>query len=335
VFGVAPLQLQAQRIEPNAEAAYDLDWRPNDTVLAVAGEGHVWLLDEHFQVLDAYTYPLAPDGMAHQPKTVEWSPDGSWLATIHWGGWLRVWSYPDGTEVFNGELTEREDPDTIRWHPTEPLLSTYRQVVNVQTGTVEQPFPVDIYVGSDFPVEQDVTGKVFWSPDGTRLIRSIGEAGCSPCSEYGLFDTASGALIQSLGVRSGAWDGFIWSVDGRYRVIDHVLINDLLFDSQIERMVYVETGAFEWSRMPAIFVINTFGNQDVVNHQVVYPISLLRIDWTPDTLYGVTALNCNGEILSIDIRDMSISAPVSVFAPYPLNTDSPCQNSVFPGYTNP
>jgi hypothetical protein len=181
------------------------------------------------------------------------------------------------------------------------------------------------------PLEQRLTGEVFWSPDGTQLIRLISAAACDPCSEYGVFDAASGTLLQSLGLNSYAGVNFVWSIDGRYRIMDNVLINDLLFDSQIERMVYVETGAFQFFRMPAIFVVNTFENEDVVNHQVVYPVPLLRIDWTPNTSYGVTALNCAGEILSLDIRDMSISTAVGVFA----SDDTACQNSVFPGYTNP
>jgi WD40 repeat protein len=334
----AQIELLAQEPETVVEIAYDLDWRPDGSTLAVAGNNHLWLLSAEFQTVKAYLYPTLPDGMMSLPRAVEWSPDGEWLATIHQGGWLRVWSYPSGKLVFDQQLTDREDPDTIRWHPHQPLLSTYNQVVNVQSGIIEQPFTYDVYWGrstNDPPLEQHLTGKVFWSSDDKWLIRKVSDAGCSPCSEYGLFDVVSGALDHSLGTDSGAWDNFIWSADNRYRVIDHVLIGDLLFDSQIERIVYLETGNYQFYRMPAMFVVNSFEDTDVINHQVVYPISLLHIDWTPNTPYEVTAINCAGEILRIDIRDLSVVEKAAIFAPYALSNETSCEGSVFPGYTNP
>lgn len=337
VFVAIQTELSGQEPESSTEVAYDLDWRPDGLVLAVVTSYHLWLLDSQFQLMGAYAYPSFLDGITQMPRAVEWSPDGLRIAAIFHGGWLRVWSYPAGDLIFEDRLTERKDPDTIRWHPNQPLLSTYRQIVNVQSGEVEQPFTYDIRSGDDPPREQGFTGKVFWSPDGLHLIRPVSEANCGPCSEYGVFDVVSEVLVQSLGTRSGAWDSFIWSNDGRYRMLDHVLRNDLLFDSEIERVVYVETGYYESYRMPAMIVINTFEDLDIVNHQIVYPISLTHIDWKPEVPYVVTALNCVGEILEIDIRDMSIGKRTTIFAPSPYspNAEPPCEKSVFPGYTNP
>ncbi len=205
---------------------------------------------------------------------------------------MRVWSYSAGDLIFEEQLTERGYADTIRWHPNRPLLSTYGQTVNLESGQVEQPFTYDVYWGrsiDDPPVEQRLTGTVFWSADGTQMIRLVSGAGCGPCSEYGVFDVASDVLIQSLGSNFEAWDIFIWSDDDRYRVLNRVLRNDLLFDSEIERLVYIETGLYESFRMPAIIVINTFEDLDIVNHQVVYPVSLTHMDWKPDTPYGVNS----------------------------------------------
>jgi hypothetical protein len=260
-----------------------------------------------------------------------------WVAVNYSDGSVRVWSYPDGSLIFDKDIDEDTYGDTIRWHPTEPLLSTYDQIVNVQTGITEQPFIIDVYWGrtnDDPPLEQRTSGMAFWSPDGDRFIRLISMAGCD-CSEYGIFDAHTEELIQSLGKSSSANDIFIWGSDGRYRVLDRWIYEDLLFDSNIERAVYIEDFSYRHIRMPAIFVANTFGDQeDIINHQVVYPTSLIAIDWTPNTPYGITALNCAGEIISIDIRDMTISETIHVFAPESEDT-SHCRGIVFPGYSNP
>jgi WD40 repeat protein len=334
--GISAAMLQAQSPDPIRDFAYDLDWHPTEKILAVAGGTHVWILNEQYHMMDAFPLPAIEEQENHPPYAVEWSPNGNWVASILTGGWLRVWSYPQGSLVFDRRLGDQYDRDSIRWHPTQPLLSTFRYVINVETGSDEQPFIVDVYWGrsnNDPPLEQQSTGKVFWSTDGTRLIRLVSNAGCSPCSEYGIFDASSGGLIESLGLRSEGWVTFVWSADGRFRVANHIGVDDLLFDSSIERVVYIETGNYNWSRMPALVVVNTFEDRNIINHQVVYPEPLLAIDWISQEQHLVTALNCAGEIMSIDIRDMTIPQSVQVFE---FDGDR-CIRDVFPfpGYTNP
>ncbi len=75
-------ELSGQEPEPFTEVAYDLDWRPDGSVLMVAASNHLWLLDSQFQLVGAYPYPPALNEIPPTPWAVEWSPDGSWIAAI-------------------------------------------------------------------------------------------------------------------------------------------------------------------------------------------------------------------------------------------------------------
>ncbi len=324
-----------QAAEMQSEIAYDLDWHPDGSILAIAASEHIWLLESESDIVTTLAYPALPDSTLNIPNRIEWSPDGAWLATTHSNGALRVWSYTERKLVVDNVQTDIDYDDTIRWHPNEPLLSTYNQLVNVQTGEVMKPFTYDVYWGrstNDPPVNQDVTGEVYWSVDASHYIRLTSIAGCGPCSEYGVFDSQNDALLEIMGQDFGSGT-FLWSADGRYRYVDPVHTSDYLFDSQIERIVLLETGAFEYSRMPALRVLNSFNGENILIHSVTYPDTLYRIDWIPTVPYGVTALSCDGALVTIDIRDMSFMHKDSLF----LENDrsETCDGPVLPGYTNP
>jgi WD40 repeat protein len=154
-----------QAADASSEVAYDLDWHPDGSVLAIAASEHIWFLESGSDVVTTLSYPTLPDSTLNTPNQIEWSPDGKWLATTHDNGALRVWSYPERQVVIDSILTEyRYSADTIRWHPTQPLVSTYWQLVNVETGELAKPFTYDVYWGrstNDPPIKQEVTGEVY------------------------------------------------------------------------------------------------------------------------------------------------------------------------------
>jgi WD40 repeat protein len=325
-----------QADEMPSEIAYDLDWHPDGSVLAVAASEHIWLFLPSNEVLTKIPYPALVDPALNTPNRIEWSSDGIWLATLHRNGVLRVWNYPEQQLVIDTVLKEDSYGDSIRWHPTEPVLSTYDHLVNVVTGEVTQPFTYDVYWGrstNDPPVNQEVTGEVYWSADASKYIRRISSAGCGPCAEYGVFDSQNDTLLTNLGADFGGDTTFLWSADGRYRYIDPVHTSDYLFDSQIERVVILETGAFEYSRMPALHVLNSIDESNIKVHTVTYPDTLFRIDWISNVPYGVTALSCSGALVTIDIRDMSFTHTANLFQKN--KTNETCDITVSLGYSNP
>jgi len=189
---------------------------PDDSLLAATvtpGPGEptvVVIWDTHTAekalTLQAEEALTAYEGMSWRPMTVEFSPDGSILATGLFGSRIILWDIQTGARI--RDLRDLENAfgtvDTLSWHPDDTLL-----VSGNRGGTVAiwDPYAGELLRSFEVDAKYPRTD-VYLSPNGRIL--AIGTS-----NGIQLLDT-EGNLLQTFEVQAEFGFSIAWSPDGKH-----------------------------------------------------------------------------------------------------------------------
>jgi WD40 repeat protein len=207
-----------------SSGGYGVDWSPD-------GERIVNTHSQYIEIRDAddgsLIESIVPDPGTDRgwprmgPRRVEWSPNGSWIASFCWL-WLGldevyeekrllllIWDADTGecikTFKFNNTISD------VKWSPdgrmiavrcrvlgADPLGSkNYTAIVNISTAEIVREFSALTQICS-----------VDWSPDGTKVV-----VGCVGIAE--VWSVSSGEMLMRLGEESSSCKFVDWSPDGK------------------------------------------------------------------------------------------------------------------------
>jgi len=182
-------------------SVYDVDFSPKGDMIAAAGSLGVWLYDA-----DDLTSLALLEGHTQSVISVEWSPDGNWIASGGKDKTLRIWNL-DGQEVMvlKAHGGHRGQVNDIAWSPNSKNLASASSDGDVRVwdlGTGEISLHLENLANDVFCVA--------WSPDGETLaVGAISET-------ILLFDVASGEALPPLEGHEEWVHDLDWSPDGEY-----------------------------------------------------------------------------------------------------------------------
>jgi WD40 repeat protein/serine/threonine protein kinase len=179
-------------------------WSPEGTRLAFGtNNGEVMVVEAATEVT---LYTLG--GHSTLTDDVAWSPDGTRLVSIDNYGVAKIWDANQPVQIFDPTGGTR----TVSWSPNGKRLASvsargHVRIWNGVTRAGPEPFKDTVTLTDQAAPARDVSTRVSWSPDGTRLASPNGAA-------IQIWDAATGKELSSLKgkreVRSLAW-----SPDGR------------------------------------------------------------------------------------------------------------------------
>ncbi len=183
----------------------DVDWSPDSQWVVTAGS------DGTAQVWNPRTGEIRL--MLHHRNSVStanWSPDGRWILTGSFDNTVRVWDAETGEEKIR--LDDFDDwVDYSDWSPDGTrILTVSRTIPSLQVWEVEpengKAHNLEIFVPSEDALSASTYPMAIWSPDGTQLLVSGGNA-------QFVFSATTG---EQLFLLPSAGRGVAWSADGRY-----------------------------------------------------------------------------------------------------------------------
>src|SRR5450432_3351480 len=178
-------------VRPRLESRWALsrEWRQR-------GHAHALGCDHWDAETGACTHIL--QGHTDRVSSVDWSPDGQWLASGSYDGSVRIW---DTQEVANLLVREKSGLiEAVVWSPDSRLLASCSE-----DGLVLISRVVDGSLVRSFKHTGPVSA-LCWSPDGEQLVSGMTEGANGVLS---FWDVRQGALVRTLEGHSG----YIWSID--------------------------------------------------------------------------------------------------------------------------
>lgn len=220
---------------------WSLDWRPDDKIIAVAGDDStVWLYDAgSYAVFKTFKLPgmvkcimWHPQGKllaAGTNKTIEivntetgssnsitsaggarsitWNPDGTMLATAH-GEFTHMWT-ADGKLLKSFQKEHNKTLMAVTWHPTDNLIITASDEIRMWDANAGK----QLKVFRHRPEELGVL-TVQWHPSG-KLFAS-GDYGHHKEGKGSLLQlwNTDGSLVKTITGSRGEYRNVRWSKDG-------------------------------------------------------------------------------------------------------------------------
>ncbi|HEX2618972.1 MAG TPA: WD40 repeat domain-containing protein [Phototrophicaceae bacterium] len=138
--------------------AYDLNWNPDGSELAIADRGSIYLLDDFSQ--DALIRPLSPYSFS-----TKWNPASNQIAAIRSEGFVEIISMLDGQVVYSIEW-DNNRVASVAWSPDGKTLAMLEEIGQVRlfdlmSEQIVASFQLDI---------PGVPRVMEWSPFGGRLV---------------------------------------------------------------------------------------------------------------------------------------------------------------------
>lgn len=200
-------------------------WSPDGSRLALANDLVVWLLDPlsntNTERLDDHTSLV---------MSVDWSPNGRWLASADEDGTVRIWNTGTGQCVHERTVAP-EGLNSVAWSPDGSRLASGGDHMRVHVHDVgwsvagRVPSGVRRWWRSAGDLGRVLSGhtgcvsSVAWSPDGSRLASASNgnRMGPGPSDRtVRVWDTAIGECEHVLfGPSLGVWS-VGWSPNGRW-----------------------------------------------------------------------------------------------------------------------
>jgi WD40 repeat protein len=239
----------------------DIQWHPNQQILAVGGDWGVKILSNTLQELAQVP---TQGGIV---VAVAWHPNGEQLASggSVGDGAIRIWDWNSSTNSLTLQTTLSNDHErefALAWSPDGTRLASIGadttpsnnftgivQIWNVQSWGLERTIPVQLYS----PVRA-----LAWSPDSTRIaFAGYCPSEVTPCPQGvagGIYvaEVATGQVVEAISTGNYLPNSLSWSQD--------------------EKIAGTESGAVVIYDASTLGRINSFGLDASVN----------RLAWSPD-----------------------------------------------------
>lgn len=196
------------------QTIYDIEWHPNEDILAVATDIGIILYDANLEEIGHFNR----GGIG-----IEWSPNGEFLAAI--GGYLNIFDVETQEQII--AVNRQSNSYEADWHPTENIIAiadnNIIQLWDSEMGSILASTEID-----RFPIMS-----LSWHHDGVFLAAS---------SEYNdvayVLDTSTGEM-QHLLLHSQGIEQVVWETDSsQLAVIGGTTIQIWdLSDSQTTRLL--------------------------------------------------------------------------------------------------
>jgi len=246
--------------------------------------------------------------------SVDWSPDGSQLASASVDGVIKIWDTTDWSEI--RIITEQGPVKSVSWSPDGSKLATASEAENDNYIILiwDMSNGAELYQlnGHSGPIES-----VSWSPDGLKL------ASGSLDTTIKIWDTSNGIELQTLTEHVGAPFSVAWSPDGSklasgsedyiiYDTTDWSVLKTIQQQNSIRSVTWspdgskLASGADDGS---IIIWVESSGNQlrTLTRHTTPCGVDgcVVSVDWSPDGSALVSGSQ-DGTFIIWDTSDWSI-----------------------------
>lgn len=219
-----PFQIELRDGESSGSRPIHLAWSPDGAYIA-AVEGNsreVVNVQNTLSVINTATGEITLVMQAGLTADVDWSPDGSMIATATsaFNGRvatpINVWDAETGrliAQLRSGSIQgHTREAHTVQWHPDGRQLLSAAYDNTVRIWQVQPELPVNSYHESRvLPGHMDRVNAIAWSPDGSQLATG------SEDGSIRVWDMESGEMIET-DYQSDLWyvQALDYSPDGRY-----------------------------------------------------------------------------------------------------------------------
>lgn len=177
--------------------AYDVDWHPTGTSLAVAAGKSIEIWNVNSSSLERQRFIPASRGEYEWPMSARWSSDGGYLAIGTNGGAV----YIDKGRAQSPALSPRPagNMSMVEWNAAGDRIAaggtgngSTISVWSYPKAAVDSPFATDYQLISTFAPSQGQTwGKMTWDPSGEILAFGDNQ------SNFFFWDVSSGQLLKT------------------------------------------------------------------------------------------------------------------------------------------
>jgi WD40 repeat protein len=191
------------------QGPYSVSFSPDSRRLATGGAdgfAHIWDVEtgERLLAIEAHDPAVSMTSVVFGTAAVNFSPDGSRLATAGSDGWVRVWDAQTGEELLSFMVNEA-GVRNVEYSPDGRLLAT-----GSEGGTANI---WDARTGEElhsFPGHPTRVSRIVFSPD-VSLLATTGDGGL-----VRVFSVVTGELQYALPSQNSTVLGMRFSPDSRY-----------------------------------------------------------------------------------------------------------------------
>jgi WD40 repeat protein len=239
--------------------------------------------------------------------SVQWSPDGTRLASGSADQTVRVWNWNAGKPVPHAtQRLHAMQVINVAWSPDGQQLAVVganrvAEIRNVRTGDVVHHL---VFPGNPNTVYHSVS----WSPDGHRV--AVGDWGVGNVS---VFDASTGELTHTLFERPKGGNQIVaWSPDGRWLATANGYFDTIVWDTSSWQAIEPLNDKNPFDSLACspdgtrlamgmvgydLNIWEVSGRQNILS---ALPFGVRRMDWSPD---GRLLAVATGQPILVDVSD--------------------------------